>query len=114
MDLYHLRQGLHVIASSWDYHGGAESRVSVRGNSGRYNIFWGSTIFLGTILTWNAQIPFVSARTTLAIIRFHDLQYDTWNLESVLYIFYNSALVHMLACFSGNNGGGSFSHNDRI
>jgi hypothetical protein len=38
MDLYHLRQGLHVIASSWDYHGGAESRVSVRGNSGRYNI----------------------------------------------------------------------------
>jgi hypothetical protein len=77
-------------------------------------IFWGSTIFLGTILTWNAQIPFVSARTTLAIIRFHDLHYDTWNLESVLYIFYNSALVHMLACFSGNNGGGSLSHNDRI
>jgi hypothetical protein len=36
MDLYHLRQGLHVIASSWDYHGGAESRVSVRGNSGRF------------------------------------------------------------------------------
>jgi hypothetical protein len=26
-----------VIASSWDYHGGAESRVSVRGNSGRFN-----------------------------------------------------------------------------
>jgi hypothetical protein len=25
-----------VIASSWDYHGGAESRVSVRGNSGRF------------------------------------------------------------------------------
>jgi hypothetical protein len=37
MDLYHLRQGLHVIASSWDYHGGAASRVSVRGNSGRFN-----------------------------------------------------------------------------
>jgi hypothetical protein len=37
MDLYHLRQGLHVIASSWDYHGGAESRVSVRGNSGRFS-----------------------------------------------------------------------------
>jgi hypothetical protein len=36
MDLYHLRQRLHVIASSWDYHGGAESRVSVRGNSGRF------------------------------------------------------------------------------
>jgi hypothetical protein len=36
MDLYHLRQGLHVIASSWDYHGGAESRVSVRGNSVRF------------------------------------------------------------------------------
>jgi hypothetical protein len=26
-----------VIASPWDYHGGAESRVSVRGNSGRYS-----------------------------------------------------------------------------
>jgi hypothetical protein len=38
MDLYHLRQGLHVIASSWDYHGGAESRVSVRGNSVRFMI----------------------------------------------------------------------------
>jgi hypothetical protein len=37
MDLYHLRQGLHVIASSWDYHGGAESRVSVRGNPGRFS-----------------------------------------------------------------------------
>jgi hypothetical protein len=37
MDLYHLRQGLHVIASSWDYHGGARSRVSVRGNSVRFN-----------------------------------------------------------------------------
>jgi hypothetical protein len=37
MDLYHLRQGLHVIASSWDYHRGAESRVSVRGNSVRFN-----------------------------------------------------------------------------
>jgi hypothetical protein len=36
MDLYHLRQGLHVIASSWDYHGGAQSRVSVRGNSVRF------------------------------------------------------------------------------
>jgi hypothetical protein len=36
MDLYHLRQGLHVIASSWDYHGGAESRASVRGNSIRF------------------------------------------------------------------------------
>jgi hypothetical protein len=34
--LYHLRQGLHVIASSWDYHGGAESRVPVRGNPGRF------------------------------------------------------------------------------
>jgi hypothetical protein len=33
-----LRQGLHVIASSWDYHGGAESRVSVRGNSGRFTL----------------------------------------------------------------------------
>jgi hypothetical protein len=33
-----LRQGLHVIASSWDYHGGAESRVSVRGNSGRFSL----------------------------------------------------------------------------
>jgi hypothetical protein len=31
-----LRQGMHVIASSWDYHGGAESRVSVRGNSVRF------------------------------------------------------------------------------
>jgi hypothetical protein len=39
MDLYHLRQGLHVIASSWDYHGGAESRVSVRGNSGCFIIY---------------------------------------------------------------------------
>jgi hypothetical protein len=38
MDLYHLRQGLHVIASSWDYHGGAEGRVSVRGNSVRFNM----------------------------------------------------------------------------
>jgi hypothetical protein len=37
MDLYHLRQGLHVIASSWDYHEGAESRVSVRGNSVRFS-----------------------------------------------------------------------------
>jgi hypothetical protein len=37
MDLHHLRQGLHVIASSWDYHGGAESRVSVRGNSVHFN-----------------------------------------------------------------------------
>jgi hypothetical protein len=36
MDLYHLRQGLHVIAASWDYHGGAESRVSVCGNSVRF------------------------------------------------------------------------------
>jgi hypothetical protein len=27
---------MHVIASSWDYHGGAESRVSVRGNSVRF------------------------------------------------------------------------------
>jgi hypothetical protein len=36
MDLYHLRQRLHVIASSWDYRGGAESRVSVRGNSDRF------------------------------------------------------------------------------
>jgi hypothetical protein len=36
MDLHHLRQGLHVIASSWDYHGGAESRVSIRGNSVRF------------------------------------------------------------------------------
>jgi hypothetical protein len=44
MDLYHLRQGLHVIASSWDYHRGAESRVSVRGNSVRFTLvgemFW--------------------------------------------------------------------------
>jgi hypothetical protein len=24
MDLYHLRQGLHVIAASWDHHGGAK------------------------------------------------------------------------------------------
>jgi hypothetical protein len=38
MDLYHLRQGLHVIATSWDYHGGAESRVSVRGNSVCFNM----------------------------------------------------------------------------
>jgi hypothetical protein len=37
MDLYHLRQGLHMIASSWDYHGGAESRVSVRENSVRFS-----------------------------------------------------------------------------
>jgi hypothetical protein len=37
MVLYHLRQGLHVIASSWDYHRGAESRISVRGNSGRFS-----------------------------------------------------------------------------
>jgi hypothetical protein len=41
MDLYHLRQGLHVIASSWDYHGGAESRVSVRGNSGCFKTYDG-------------------------------------------------------------------------
>jgi hypothetical protein len=33
MDLYHLRQGLHVIASSWDYHIGAGSRISVCENS---------------------------------------------------------------------------------
>jgi hypothetical protein len=33
-----LRQGLHVIATSWDYHGGAESRVSVRGNSVCFNM----------------------------------------------------------------------------
>jgi hypothetical protein len=33
MDLYHLRHGLHMIAASWDYHGGAESRVSICGNS---------------------------------------------------------------------------------
>jgi hypothetical protein len=26
-----------MIAASWDYHGGAESRVSVRGNSVRFN-----------------------------------------------------------------------------
>jgi hypothetical protein len=38
MDLYHLRQGLHVIASFWDYHGGAKSRVSVRGNSVRFRV----------------------------------------------------------------------------
>jgi hypothetical protein len=38
MDLYHLRQGLHVIASTWDYHGGAESRVSVRGNSVHFRV----------------------------------------------------------------------------
>jgi hypothetical protein len=38
MDLYHLRQGLHVIASSWNYHRGAESRVSVHGNSVRFII----------------------------------------------------------------------------
>jgi hypothetical protein len=37
MDLYYLRQGLHVIASSWDYHEVAESWVSVRGNSVRFN-----------------------------------------------------------------------------
>jgi hypothetical protein len=36
MDLYHLRQGLHVIAASWDYHRGAKSRVSVCGNSIRF------------------------------------------------------------------------------
>jgi hypothetical protein len=36
MDLYHLRQGLHVMASSWDYHRGAESRVSVCGKSVRF------------------------------------------------------------------------------
>jgi hypothetical protein len=36
MDLYHLRQGLHVIAASWDYHRGAESRVSICGNSVRF------------------------------------------------------------------------------
>jgi hypothetical protein len=30
MDLYHLRQGLHVIAASWDYHGGAESSFRLR------------------------------------------------------------------------------------
>jgi hypothetical protein len=36
MDLYHLKQGLHVVASSWDYHRGAESRVSVRGNFGSF------------------------------------------------------------------------------
>jgi hypothetical protein len=36
MDLYHLRQGLHVIASSWDYHEGAESRISIRGNLVRF------------------------------------------------------------------------------
>jgi hypothetical protein len=37
MDLYHLRQGLHVIASSWDYHGGAESRISICRNSVRFS-----------------------------------------------------------------------------
>jgi hypothetical protein len=36
IDLYHLRQGLHVIAASWDYHEGTESRVSVCGNSVRF------------------------------------------------------------------------------
>jgi hypothetical protein len=35
--LYHLRQGLHVIAASWDHRGGAESRVSVCGNSAHFN-----------------------------------------------------------------------------
>jgi hypothetical protein len=37
MDLYHLRQGLHVIAAFWDYHDGAESRVSIWGISVRFN-----------------------------------------------------------------------------
>jgi hypothetical protein len=40
MDLHHLRQGLHVIASSWDYRRGAESRASVRGNSVRFTGDW--------------------------------------------------------------------------
>jgi hypothetical protein len=61
-------------------------------------IFWGSTKFLGIILTGNAQI---SARTTLTIIRLYDLHYETWNLEPILYIFYNSVLVHMLHVLAG-------------
>jgi hypothetical protein len=36
---YHMRQGLHVIASSWDYHRGAESQVSIRGNSVRFKSY---------------------------------------------------------------------------
>jgi hypothetical protein len=51
MDSYHLRQGLHVIASSWDYHGGAESRVSVRGNSDRFNVGAQSDHHGGTFVT---------------------------------------------------------------
>jgi hypothetical protein len=48
MDLYHLRQVLHVIATSWDYHGGAESRVSVCGNS---------VCFIGPTRSWLTCCP---------------------------------------------------------
>jgi hypothetical protein len=36
MDLYLLRQGLHVIGTSWDYHGGAEGWILLFGNPVRY------------------------------------------------------------------------------
>jgi hypothetical protein len=51
-----LRQGLHVIASSWDYHGGAESRVSVRGNSGRFMLFVIFVNLLGCLCLLSAGI----------------------------------------------------------
>jgi hypothetical protein len=59
MDLYHLRQGLHVIAYSWDCHGGAGSRVSVRGNSVRFI----SIIIISTILF--PLVPIIATLGTL-------------------------------------------------
>ena len=48
MDLYHLRQGLHVIATSWNYHRGAEDRVSSFGNLVRFTCVSGlNALFRG-------------------------------------------------------------------
>jgi hypothetical protein len=71
MDLYHLRQGLHVIASSWDYHGGAESRVSVCGNSGRFSyhvLLWVFTLCLNSCNTLLPNLDWFESSLSCSVI----------------------------------------------
>ena len=42
-DLYHLRQGLHMIAASWDYHRGAVGWILLFGNPVRFSWYQSHT-----------------------------------------------------------------------
>jgi hypothetical protein len=84
MDLYHLRQGLHVIASSWDYHGGAESRVSVRGNSVRFKAY------LPKEQVRASTVRNLNVCTNEMVLR---QRYVFMNLNTVMHLGHNTMLV---------------------